>query len=326
MKKHIKVKFTDFWEGFVPEESLLYTILAERYDVELTDAPEYVFSSVFGREHLKYDCIKVSYTGENQSADFNLFDYAIGFDDIQFGDRYLRFPLYYFQCRECFETISNRELLNDLTDKPEFCSFVVSSSMASSDRAVFYEKLSEYKRVNSGGRLFNNVGGPVKDKIAFLKKHKFNIAFENCSQPGYSTEKLLQAFAARTIPIYWGDPNISETFNEDAFINCHKYTSWDAVVERVKNLDNDDGALLKMLNSPIFTSDNFSLEARTEALRQFLFHIFDQSLEEAYRYSRYAWGKVYISQEREREKAWSFRPTGLMGKIIYYSKLWKRRL
>lgn len=35
----------------------------------------------------KYDCIKIFFTGEEQSPDFNIADYAVGYDDIRFGDR-----------------------------------------------------------------------------------------------------------------------------------------------------------------------------------------------------------------------------------------------
>ena len=40
MKKHIRIKFVDFWDDFVPESNLFYQILAEHYEVELSDDPE----------------------------------------------------------------------------------------------------------------------------------------------------------------------------------------------------------------------------------------------------------------------------------------------
>ena len=49
----------------------------------------------------------------------------------------------------------------------------------------------------------NNIGGAVSDKFAFQQKHKFSIAFENTSYCGYCTEKIVEAFVAGTIPIYW---------------------------------------------------------------------------------------------------------------------------
>ena len=63
--------------------------------------------------------------------------------------------------------------------KRKFCAFVVSNSNANGIRRDFFETLSEYKKVDSGGRYLNNVGGAVKDKIEFCSQHKFTIAFEN---------------------------------------------------------------------------------------------------------------------------------------------------
>lgn len=38
----------------------------------------------------------------------------------------------------------------------------------------------------------------------------FNIAIENVQNPNWYTEKIAQAFASKTIPIYWGCPNLDE--------------------------------------------------------------------------------------------------------------------
>ena len=56
MKQHIRIKFVDFWDDFVPENNIFYQLLAERYDVELCEKPDYLFYSVFGEEYLNYDC------------------------------------------------------------------------------------------------------------------------------------------------------------------------------------------------------------------------------------------------------------------------------
>lgn len=323
MKKQIRIRFVDFWDNFVPEESLFYKILNDKYDVVLSDKPDYIFFSVFGQEHLKYDCIKIFYTGENQSPDFNLCDYAIGFDHIVFGDRYLRFPIYLLY-EDSYMEASNRKKLLDLTSKTEFCSFVVSNNNASPERDIVFDKLSEYKQISSGGRYRNNVGGPVADKLEFQKKHKFAIAFENCSQPGYSTEKILEAFASQSIPIYWGDPLINQTFNENAFVNCHSFASWEEAVERIRQLDNDDAACLDVLNAPVFVSGTPSRDEMIDGLRSFLYHIFDQNPSDATRYNRYYWGLRYLKLVRTRERAYRSSPRGL-AESLYKKTLWKWR-
>lgn len=284
--KKIKIKFVDFnvGLGFRLEDNEIVNSLSKRYDVEFSDNPDYIFYSVFGLDHLKYDCVRIFYTGECYTPDFNECDYAMGFDRLSFGDRYLRLPLYrLFRFRKSYEDILSRPQITEeeLKNKPFFCNFIYSNCFAQSVRAIFFEKLSEYKRVESGGRYKNNIGHPVADKRAFQEQTKFTIAFENTSYKGYSTEKIVEAFAAKTIPIYYGDPCITEDFNEDSFINVHAYDSLESVIERVKEIDNDDELYLKMINTPpVKEPKDFS------DLEAFLYNIFDQEYEKSYRRPR----------------------------------------
>lgn len=272
-KRRIKVRFVDFYQGFDMVTNDFINILSRKYDVELSDQPEYLFYSCFGDDHLLYDCIRIFYTGECITPDFNECDYAIGFDRIVFSDRYIRVPLYrMFQYKAEYAELKSPEefLADELRGKEGFCSFVYSNCFAAEERVEFFHLLSKYKTISSGGRYLNNVGRPVGDKRSFQSKCKFSIAFENTSYPGYSTEKLVEAFVAKTIPIYFGDPDIGKDFNNAAFVNCHQYRSFDEVVERVKEIDNDDMLFLSIINeAPLVESDESDLAS-------FLFHIFDQ--------------------------------------------------
>ena len=272
--KTVKVNFVDFHSDFDKNNDFL-DILKTRYNVEISDEPDYLFYSVFGTKHLKYrECIRIFYTGECLTPDFNECDYAIGFDRLVFGDRYLRYPLYaLFQYKNAYNAILDRTPITqeELAAKTEFCSFVVSNGFAQEARAKFFELLSEYKKVNSGGRFRNNIGGAIIDKQSFQVKHKFSLAFENNSYQGYITEKIGEAFASRTIPIYWGDPTICKDFNDEAFVNVHNYASFADVIERIKELDNDDEKYLSVVNAPIIKN-----QISRQALEQFLFNIFDQ--------------------------------------------------
>lgn len=324
MKKHIRIRFVDFWDNFIPENSLFYQLLAEHYDIELSDEPDYLFCSVFGDEHLRYDCVKIFYTGENQCPDFNLYDYALGFERLTLGDRYFRFPIYYLYDSD-FAAMQAKHKIPGLAGKTGFCSFVYSNNNASPHREEFFNKLNEYKTISSGGRYRNNVGGPVADKLQFQLTHKFSIAFENSSHPGYCTEKLIQSYAARTIPIYWGDIHVAESFNEDSFINCHRFDSWDDIVAEVKRIDADDALCLKMLQAPALKHPDIDgYEATLNRLAAFLIHIIEQPLDKATRYNRYYWGLRYINRMRTYAKAYRNSPRGIADRL-YKRFFWKSR-
>ena len=65
--------------------------------------------------------------------------------------------------------------------------------------------LRQWVRSEGIGTDVTDVVLPLTIKLKIISNHKFNIAFENSSYPGYVTEKITDAFIANTIPIYWGD-------------------------------------------------------------------------------------------------------------------------
>lgn len=297
MKRTIKVAFTDQYRGFNEKDNAFLDMLKEKYNVEVTrDHPDYLIYSVFGSDYLDYDCVRIFYTGECYSPNFNECDYAVGYDRLEYGDRYIRVPNYAFtRFKPQYEKIQTRVPFTsaDLAGKEGFCSFVYSNLFAQDKRGVFFDLLSGYKKVDSGGRYKNNIGGAVKDKDAFQASHKFSIAFENCSYPGYTTEKIVDAFAAYTIPIYYGDPTVTKDFNPKAFINCHDFASFEDVVEEVKRIDENDDLYLEMINQPpVLNAEDPDL------FKNFLFYIIDQDYGEAFRRPH----SMYTSAEEQQKK------------------------
>lgn len=273
--------------------NFFYNILQKHYQVEISDSPDFIFYHESTDEHLKYkNCIKIFYTGENVSPNFNFCDYAIGFDWLEFGDRYYRFPIYLNSVFYRKEELSLSEgvdwtkprllSVEDLEEKTDFCSFVYSNYRGEAERKKIFDLLSTYKKVNAGGGFLNNIGNRVANKLAFEAKHKFSIAFENSSRSGYTTEKIVGSFMANTIPIYWGDPDIGKQFNEKRFINCHNYNNFDEVLIRIKEIDEDDNLYLSIVNEPIMNSEYDFTEVKN-GLENFLKSIVTQPLESAKR-------------------------------------------
>ncbi|MDP2539286.1 glycosyltransferase family 10 [Helicobacter sp. faydin-H76] len=220
MKPTIKLKILDWWRGESFYDNYFVRILSKKYNVIEEENPDYVLYSVFGYEHRKYDCIRIFFTGENICPDFNICDYAIGFNDIVFEDRYIRYPLYLLNEKDMERAVKKHIITDDIMqNKTKFCNYIYSHSNSSKLREEFFDLLSNsYKKVDSAGIYRNNIGFSLpiingdfsSSKYEFMKNYKFTIAFENSSTNGYTTEKIIQAFGARTIPIYWGNPKISD--------------------------------------------------------------------------------------------------------------------
>lgn len=310
--KKIKVKICNFDQNdpYSYGHFLLRT-LSKFYEVVLSDDPDYIFFNDSNYDYLNYDAVRIWYTGENVHPNFNLCDYAIGFDYLEFGDRYFRLPLYAvtnFYHKNDIELAG--DILNtppepmtekELSEKTGFCSFVYSNYLADPLRVKLFDLLSSYKKVASGGRYMNNIGGPVESKVAFEMNHKFSIAFENSSREGYTTEKIIGALAARAIPIYWGNPVIHKEFNERRFINGHRYDSFEAIVERVKEIDSDDNLYLSIVNEPIF-SKGFEPRQLINGFEAFLQNIIEQPLGSARRI-KINTSRKRIYEENERRTA-----------------------
>lgn len=268
MKPIIKLAFSDFWSGFDPENNYFTKLLRTRYNVVISDTPDFLIYSWFGKNHLKYKCYRIYFSGENERPDFRICDFAFTFDQLVHPDHY-RLPLYAMYCEpeDLIKQDFNAEQV--LAAKKSFCNFVYSNHRCRK-RNQFFRQLSKYKQVDSGGRYLNNIGGPVRDKMAFIQHYKFTIAFENESTPGYTTEKIVQPMLAGSLPIYWGNPLVHLDFNPKSFINYYDYGSNEALIERIMEVDQNDDLYLEYLRQSSYNDNHIPDIFKAEnVLRQF---------------------------------------------------------
>ena len=256
------------------------------------------FTEKWKRSFLEYKLtpIKIFFGRELYMPDFNLFDYATSFyDKIECADRYV--PLssaddQYFDWLRCNEndikTLTAAK--EELAKKQAFCNFLYSNGNAHHLRDECFYSLSQYKKVESLGRWLNNVRkkgtgfeGHKLDSIDIKHKYKFSIAFENAVCSGYTTEKIWTSLQAHTVPIYFGNPNISNIINPDCFINCNNLTL-EEIKEIVIEIDHDNDRWCKMVSSPWQTV--LQLKDREEQNQKYINFwkkIFSQNLSDASR-------------------------------------------
>ncbi|MCH5229292.1 MAG: hypothetical protein J1F12_04775 [Muribaculaceae bacterium] len=276
--KTLKIRFEDFnWSLFVKAdiENFFVEILKIKYNVIILkdggEEPDVLIYSWLGSNNLKWrNCIRIYYTMEMDYPDFNSCDYAIGLSNIYLEDRFFHLPLYIFYN----DLLRKFENINNLHDKKEaitrnFCSIVVSNyTYRDQIFKTIYNKLNLYKQIDSGGKWNNNIGGPVKDKIEFLKKYKFNLAIENYYQNGYVTEKIIESFIAGSIPIYWGHEYVKKEFGDKGFIYINDYDNLEKAIEHIKEIDNNDELYYSILNERIKLQLTYN--EWCEALHKFL--------------------------------------------------------
>ena len=287
-KRKIYVKYMDFWPAFQLSRFDVHRILLERYEVIESEKPDYVIFGEFGGENYgienRINCVKLFLTIENRGPNFDNTDYAIGIHYIEKGDRYFRKPTETHQL-SAIQTVYNvTQVKNIDIPSKKFCAWVVSNG-GGTERNNFYDKLSQYKVVDSGGSFRNNVGGPVGDKLEFLSHYKFSICFENSKTQGYISEKLVDAFEAGTIPIYFGDDTVLELLNNKSYIHVKDESEFDEKIELIKKIDNNDTLYQEMIREKIVLDDT-RYAKELQKYKNFIYHIIEQDKEKAKRFKR----------------------------------------
>lgn len=261
----VKIKFLNFWKGFDNQCYVFIELLKKYYNVKFINTrdstkPDIVFyADRITRKPRHFnpnafpESIKIFYTGENTEPDLNIFDYSFSFYDTT--GRNFQLPNYARQ-KYYFDFLKYPNFPKQYPSK--FCNFLYRNSNAK-ERIKFCKRLANYKRVDCPGESLNNMQNFTRegrrsktwfaDKRKFIANYKFTIAFENTSARNYITEKMFDPLYAGSIPIYWGAPNVTDFFNPDSFVNVREFKNFDAVVERIKEIDNDNDLYKKMLLS-----------------------------------------------------------------------------
>lgn len=277
--RKVKIKFVDFWPGFLERNNYLYNVISRFYDIEISENPEVLFFSCYGDSYLGYNCIRVFYSAENMRCDFTGCDFGLTFDYLD-DNRHYRLPLYAFYIEQqnywnkLTQIKEHDQVKSEWALKSKSCCMVVSNGLAK-ERISFFNKLSKHIQVDSGGRYLNNIGGPVEDKLSFIKDYRFVIAYENSSYPGYTTEKLLEPLMVGSIPIYWGSPNVSQEFNPDRFLDRQKFLSDEALIEKILEIDNNYAKSIEIISQPIFKNNKLPDCIQEQKLKSFMDKIFN---------------------------------------------------
>ena len=276
-KKLYTILFTDMWSDFNHEHNMFTLAIQDylkEYEVKGTsdlngEYDVHIFGP-FGSEWMNVDnkIQKVHFTGENSGPiEHPSVKLNIGFRNLT--NNYLRMPLWMFEIDLFGADVS--KIRNPLPlpleactksyreKRSKFCAFIVSNSKNKIRNDAFHI-LSMYKQVDSAGRLYNNMGSQIfaglgggggeLKKHEFLKEYKFCLCYENDKGDGYVTEKLLHAKAAGCIPIYWGSSDVVKDFDPRGFIHI---TEPSELVDRVKEIDEDDEKWLQMASVPALT-------------------------------------------------------------------------
>ena len=262
----LKIAFVDMADSTFFYNLLSWAGANHNFTVEVTKTdPNLIIYGSTGTEHQaeSWKSIpKIFYTGENTPAqnDYNTLLNLGCMYPKQGGTPYIRVPSWMLQIDWFRKDPSKIQIEDCIIARPSkwdrFASFV-ETDPGNPLRNAAFQIINQYKPVEAAGPLFcNRASGPIEEssKVEYYRSSKFVLAFENASSPGYCTEKLFHAKVAGAIPIYWGDPVVTNDFEEEGFFHAGKCGNGEDLVKQLKELDLDESRCKKMQAVPALSA------------------------------------------------------------------------
>jgi hypothetical protein len=137
-----------------------------------------------------------------------------------------------------------------LTKKRDMCIFA--GHLLEPRRSFYLSFLKEFKVVGFGPYFDKNIKShnlSLIFKKDVMKNFAFSLCPENSMFPGWYTEKTLDAFMGKCLPITWADRNINVDFNENAFVNLNDYMNVN--LKDLFKLLKDENFLKKYTKEPL---------------------------------------------------------------------------
>ena len=251
----MKLCVVNFWDGAFDGDFLDFFFRTCFRNLDYSSNPDtadLIVTSVFG--YTQTDPNKtLAFIGENVRPSFVGYNRSLSFDWDTYGGRNLRLPLWYARLawpgfvqnprkpnshNHGYEDLISIDSLTkgrtlDLSQKTKFCAMIAGNPEGL--RINLYNSISAYKQVDGYGNMFNR---PLrKSKFDLLKDYKFSLCPENSIYDGYVTEKLIDAYAGGTVPIYSGCASVMHDFNYEAFLNYQDTCNMDWFLTEIEQVD-----------------------------------------------------------------------------------------
>ena len=270
----MKIAYTSMWQNFNPQNNWFNEMFEEYYgqdDIEFSlnnSNADIVLSSVFGNPKFSAASKQIFYTGETRKDGYSENQILLGFDETNIDKKVFRLPHWYLYINwwgNKFNLLSGaaydldmdklsrpltEEEVSRVMSREKFCSIISSNNIPNRFDATL--ALTKIDKVDAFGSQFGSRF--EQDKLDLISNYKFNICFENTLNPGYVTEKLLEAKIAGCIPIYWGDKKSEVDFNKKCFINYADFESVNDLATYINKLYNSKDAMEEIIAEPLFNS------------------------------------------------------------------------
>ena len=123
-------------------------------------------------------------------------------------------------------------------------------------------------------------GGEYVNAIDTLEPYMYSVVIENHIDDIWFTEKLLNCFATKTIPIYYGARNIAQYFNFIGMIICNSIEEVEQKLDHI--LDKPDVAKTMYGIKHFERDENYELSKQYEKFDEWLYKTYEKEIGELF--------------------------------------------
>ena len=120
-------------------------------------------------------------------------------------------------------------------------------------------------------------GGPYVDPIVTLENYMYSVAIENQIDDIWFSEKILNCFSTKTIPVYLGARDIDKYFNKDGIVMCRDVGELEMYInyiadhpEKAKELYNEKKQAIE---------ENFELSKKYASFEDLFYKTYEKEIE-----------------------------------------------
>lgn len=122
-------------------------------------------------------------------------------------------------------------------EKRAMCSLIASDKRSQPGHKLRHAVVDWARATGADIEIMGRGYRAFADKAEGLAPYRYSVVIENVREPGYFSEKLVDALLCGTVPIYWGAPDIGRFFDTGAMIVCESLEDLQRAVAEMSEAD-----------------------------------------------------------------------------------------
>lgn len=121
--------------------------------------------------------------------------------------------------------------------KQAMCSLIASAKARQAGHKLRHQVVAWSRETGQDIQIMGRGYKPFAKKSDGLAPYRYSIVIENARETNYFSEKLIDALVCKTVPIYWGCPNIADFFDTDGMVICNNLPDLQRAITQMSEAD-----------------------------------------------------------------------------------------